>query len=175
MRFDLSRDLIEKAQGLTRDVLREVIYYDSTTGGMYWRHGSRGRLPWVAAGGVRADGYVLIAIAGKHYYAHRLAWLYVHGEMPKGVVDHIDGNPLNNAIANLRVVDKRGNAENMRAATSASKTGYLGVYKRGDTGRYAAQIKVAGRRLSLGCFGTAEGAYEAYIKAKRELHTRSFL
>ena len=34
-------------------------------------------------------------------YAHRLAWLFVYGEMPSGKIKHIDKNKANNAIDNL--------------------------------------------------------------------------
>lgn len=46
--------------------------------------------------------YILVGIDGKQYYGHRLAWLYMTGEEPKDIVDHKDGNGLNNKWENLR-------------------------------------------------------------------------
>lgn len=57
-----------------------------------------------------------------------------------------------------------------RCATKKSSTGYLGVYLRSDTGKYAAQITIDGLCRSLGSFPTAELAYEAYLRAKRAGH-----
>ncbi|MEJ5030049.1 HNH endonuclease [Comamonas sp. MYb69] len=160
---------------MTQEVMKQVLYYDKVSGCMYWRHAAKGRKAWAKAGCSRGDGYTVVSISGRFFYAHRLAWLYIYGNMPSGIVDHIDGNPSNNSIGNLRLVDKRGNAENMQRATRASKTGYLGVYLRSDTRRFATQIKADGKRHSLGCYASAEEAYAAYLKAKRELHPRGRL
>lgn len=46
-------------------------------------------------------GFISIHVDSELYTGHRLAWLYVHGEFPKGHLTHIDGDKTNNSIANL--------------------------------------------------------------------------
>ncbi len=85
------------------------------------------------------------------------------------MVDHKDGNPLNNRWANLRLADESLNGQNQRRAHRDSKTGLLGVFPKRD--KFAAQITTPdGRRHTLGSFKTAEAAHAAYIEAKRKLH-----
>lgn len=93
---------------------------------------------------------------------------------PKGsMVDHINGDPLDNRRTNLRIVDARGNAHNQRKAHRNSKTGFLGVDhlpSKYPNRPYRAQIKVGGKKLHLGQFETPEAAHAAYVEAKRVLH-----
>lgn len=161
---------VTMAAHISREELREKVYYNAETGMFLWRNAAKGRKPWAAAGCRRTDGYLVLHVGGRFCYGHRLAWLYIHGEWPDGLIDHIDGNPANNAISNLRIASRRTNAENRKGASTSSKTGYLGVYRRGDTGKFTAQIRVGDKRHTLGSYATAEHAYEAYLTAKRALH-----
>lgn len=104
-------------------------------------------------------------------YVHRLAWLYVHGEWPTEQIDHINQNPVDNRIANLRPADKSQNVQNIDAAYGSS--GYRGVSfdsRCGDGNSWRARIMVDGKSHSLGYYATAEEAHDAYLAAKRELH-----
>jgi hypothetical protein len=114
--------------------------------------------------GIRAGfhGYAYIGIEGHNHLAHRLAWLYVHGEWPTEI-DHIDRNRMNNAISNLRSVSKAENRHNVPTLK--------GYQQRGR--RYWARITAFGERRSLGVFDTPEAATEAYRRAKLELHPTS--
>ena len=58
---------------------------------------------WMKAGEIGSDGYLHIEIDGQDCLAHNLAWLYMTGEWPPGEIEHIDGDKLNNAWANLRL------------------------------------------------------------------------
>jgi len=48
-------------------------------------------------------------IGNKNYLLHKLAWLYVFGDFPKGWIVHVDGDGLNNKISNLMLVKTRRN------------------------------------------------------------------
>lgn len=154
----------------THEELLRQIYYDRVSGLFLWRHAAKGRKPWAQAGSTRDDGYLLVFINGRFQYGHRLAWFYVTGEWPVGLVDHKDGNPSNNAFSNLRLATKQTNAENLKGATKSNRSGFLGVHRRSDSGRFTAQITINGKCRSLGTFATAELAYAAYLVAKREGH-----
>ena len=106
------------------------------------------------------NGYRKIKFEGKQYLSHRVAWLLYHGRWPIGDIDHIDGNPSNNQILNLRDVSHSKNLQNRKSATSKNKTGFLGVVKRKN--KFAAHIHRNGKQIYLGLFLTAELAHQAY-------------
>ena len=55
------------------------------------------------AGYINSDGYRIITINGREYFAHDLAWLDMTGEFPKGEVEHINGNNNDDRWCNLRL------------------------------------------------------------------------
>lgn len=122
----------------------------------------------------KSNGYIAFCVDSTKYFAHRLAWLYVHGVWPSGDIDHIDGNRTNNRAANLRDVTRSTNLENIRSAKKHNKsTGILGAYLIKQTGRYTSRIKVKKTDIYLGVFDTAEAAHIAYVQAKKKFHTGS--
>lgn len=145
------------------DVLR-AYQYDPETGTFSWREGARARPP----GHTSPKGYLRIRVGMRYYPAHHLVWLVEHGAMPHGQVDHIDGEPSNNIITNLRVVAPVINSQNQRRAHTTSKSGLLGASPSHD--KWRAQIKVHGVSVHLGLFSTPEAAHAAYLEAKREMH-----
>ena len=125
-----------------------------------------------AAGHVRADdGYICIQIGGVPYFAHRLAWLYISGNWSVADIDHRDTVRSNNKFANLREAANFPNQQNLRKATRRSSTGVLGVFPSGNSStRFKASVRVAGKNLGLGTFGSKAEAHAAYIIAKRKFH-----
>lgn len=149
---------------LTQQELKKHINYNPETGVFTRVNSTR----WDFAGGDTGTGYKRISIKGKTYKAHRLAWLYVTGNMPDGVIDHINGIRDDNRFCNLREVTTKQNAQNMKSARRDNKSGYLGVNVEGS--KFSASIKVDGKKKYLGSYPTPEQAHEAYIQAKRQLH-----
>jgi hypothetical protein len=156
---------------LTVERLRELLHYDPYTG--VFKH--RSARAWYAAGAIAGRSgngrNCDVSVDGKRYAAHRLAWLYVYGKWPDQEIDHIDCNPRNNRISNLRDVSREINTQNQRVAHANNTTsGLLGVSLNKRSGLYRARIVVNKRAHSLGYFKTAELAHEAYVRAKRTMH-----
>lgn len=155
---------------LTQERLKEVLSYDQGTGLFSWRNDMRnGSKAGQAAGWVSVGGYVYIGIDRAHYRAHRLAWLYVHGEFPKFVIDHANGVATDNRISNLRPATQTQNMHNKRAAKS-SKTGVKGVCYCSSTGRYQVKITVDGKYKHIGRYDTVEEGAAAYAEAAKRYH-----
>jgi len=158
---------------ITLDQLRALLHYDPETGRFTWRVKTcRKVVPGAIAGYVKPEGYRIIRIDKRGYRASRLAWFYTTGKWPLGDIDHIDGNPRNNAFCNLRDVSTAGNIQNQRRAHTRNKTGgFLGVSKMKSSKRWRARICTNGVQTVIGWFDTPEEAHQAYVEAKRLHHS----
>lgn len=149
-----------KPAELTQERLKSLLRYDPDTGQFTWvvkRGNLRAGSP---AGGLNAAGYVQIMVDFKNHYAHRLAWLYVHGRWPEKDIDHIDGNKANNRIANLRDVSESVNGHNRRGANSNNQSsGLIGVKRNRD--RWSAAIVVERAQHHIGTFDSPDEAAQA--------------
>jgi hypothetical protein len=156
------------AQILTATRLREVLHYDADTGifaRLTKRQQSVGTVPKNPN-----HAYLNIGVDWKVYRAHRLAWLYVHGEWPKHQIDHINGNKLDNRIVNLRVATASQNKQNMKQARSDSRSGLIGASWYASGNKWRAAIQIDGKKKHLGYFDTAEEAHQIFMEAKRQHH-----
>lgn len=148
--------------------LREVLEYQPDTGMFFWKKAPSGRLPNQKAGGKDREGYIRIRIDNVKYAAHRLAWMYVHGDFPKNFIDHINGIKSDNRICNIRDVTRSENMQNINRPQG--KNAYLGVHLRKKNSKYQAKIGINGKQINLGDFSTAEEARNAYLDAKKIYH-----
>jgi len=145
------------------DNLHDVLSYDPETGEFTWKVSPAYNIPAGSRAGCPnpQNGHAYIRIGGKAYGAHRVAWFMTYGEWPREYVDHIDGNPLNNRIANLREASHKDNCRNRKGM----RQGLKGAYLRRKDGWYVAKIRVDGRLIHIGCFPTERQAHEAYVAA----------
>ena len=102
----------------------------------------------------------------KFYYGHRLAWFLHYGEWPTGEIDHVNGNPSDNRIANLRIATRLQQAANARKRRAGLKGAFR--FKRGP--KWTAQIRHDGVKHHLGVFEDERTAHEAYCEAARRLN-----
>ena len=113
--------------------------------------------------------YKVVEWLGRSIQVHRLAWLMYYGYYSQLVIDHIDRNPENIAINNLREVTYAQNSQN-RKTFSSNKLGIPGVSKRGS--RFVSRIIANGELVYLGSFSTSEEASAAYEEAKLKYHIK---
>lgn len=160
--------MLEKESHLTARDLRRILYFDYETG-LFYSHRSDLRK---AVGSTTAEGYVVIRVKGRDYMAHRLAWLYDKGRWPVGKLDHADGGRSHNRIENLREATQSVNMQNQRRAHRGSRSGLLGAHWHSQKQEFYAEIVVNKRKIHLGYFGgDAEAAHNAYLDAKRKVHS----
>lgn len=114
------------------------------------------------------SGYCLASVDYTTYKLHRLIWLWHYGKFPENHLDHIDGNPSNNKIENLREATDAQNIQNQRRPRANNKLGFQGVYK--VKNRYRAVVTTNGKGKHIGYFSTPEEAHKAYVLAKRKVH-----
>lgn len=155
---------------LTQDIVQRLLDYDPATGEFRWKLKRRGISTGKVLGTDNGFGYLRITVCGRSYYAHRLAWLYVHGYMPKQEIDHINGNKGDNRISNLREASPLQNAQNKRKAMSNSKSGHLGISWHERAGKWQVHICTCKKRKYLGIYDDIEEAKAAYAAAKKEQH-----
>lgn len=156
---------------LTTESLRELLHYDRDTGLFTWKVSKKGpgAKAGMVAGWTRPDGYVCLKVCQQKLFAHRLAWLFEYGCLPTFNLDHIDGNPSNNRISNLRDVPQQLNVHNIRRDKSGKTSGLPRGVKHNGRG-FSAQIRVVGKTRYLGQFKTADEAHRAYQSARASLH-----
>jgi hypothetical protein len=108
-----------------------------------------------------------VRILGKSYYVHRVIYKMLTGLEPE-IIDHIDGNPLNNKIDNLRSVDNQTNTKNAKRS-KANTSGHTGVSFAKTAGRWEAYIWKDCKKINLGLFDILEDAIAARKRAEVEL------
>jgi hypothetical protein len=155
---------------LTHDLVKERFDYDEKTGILTWKKCHLPNFVGKKAGHIRKDGYVHVHFKSSHHLAHRLIWLYVHGQHASTFIDHINRNRLDNRIENLRLVTTKQNNENKSKSQNKSSK-FKGVSFRKDVQKWTAQICSNYKHKHLGYFDTEELAYASYLKASKELHT----
>lgn len=151
---------MRRRDSLTADELRRLLTYDPSTGLFRWAVKRSGVRYGEIAGSFH--DYCRIRINRLEYKAHRLAWLYVHGRWPVGDIDHINGNPSDNRIENLRECSHAQNLTNTKLR-SDNTSRMKGVGKIRNLNLWRATFR--GRHI--GCFKTPEEAFAAYAEAAR--------
>lgn len=150
--------------------LKHAFVYDEDTGMFFHRRdGVNKKAMTPACSTNKAIGYKTIRVDGRNAYAHRMAWVYVHGKQPNRI-DHINGDRSDNRIVNLRSVTQSENLQNtVDKPQGGNELKGASFDKR--TGRYFAYIGHKGKTRHLGRFNSAEEAHQAHLVAKRSMHT----
>ena len=155
------------------DELKEILSYDPFDGVFTWISVSKFHSEKNGnVAGCENNGYHYVKIDSIRYKAHRLAWFYTHKEWPYGVIDHINGDGLDNRICNLRDVSQTINAQNHKE--TIKKNG-LPTGVSFCQGGFRARIQVNKKKLFLGVFAKLSDAHGAYKKARSMYHNAPVL
>ena len=153
---------MSKTNCITQEKLKEVLDYNNELGTFTWKVSKANRIKVGSVAGCKNNlGYILIRIDGKIYLAHRLAWLYTYGNFPLNCIDHINQVKDDNRICNLRDVTVSENMQNQSQVLGYTKSG----------SKYKATIRINNILHQLGSYITEKQARQAYLNAKKRLHT----
>jgi len=163
-------------KGLTTEILRELLDYNSETGVFTWRNRERhwfkteggfkrfhnlyaGKVAGTVRKGV--TGYLTprITLFGKLWQAHRLAFIYMGEALPKQV-DHLNRDSMDNRWCNLAASSAKENMKN-KSMFSNNTSGVTGVSWSKGMGKWRALVGVNGRLKHLGYFQDLAEATEA--------------
>lgn len=158
------------------EYLRDSLDYNSSTGSLTWKRRDEMSKSWntkfsgkLAFNTASSDGYKRGRINNKEYLAHRVAWAIYYGEWPSSDIDHIDRNPSNNTISNLRLATPSNNQWN-KSKCKSNTSGYKGVTWSKDKKKWMARCSAHGKEKFLGYFDDARSASEAYCTYSKDKH-----
>jgi hypothetical protein len=153
-------------QIITQEFLHKM--YEYRNGVLYKKPQSKRSKSNLIAGTIRKDGYVRLSINNKLYYSHRFIYMMFYGEMPIQI-DHIDGNPSNNKIENLRKANNFQNSLN-KSITKANTSGYKNVYWHKSASKWSVEIKAYDKKMYFGVFEDLELADLVAQEARAKYH-----
>lgn len=153
----------------TPEELRQLLRYEPETGRIFLKcNVGRAVAGEPALTTIDSAGRLRGRVGGRIYLAHRVAFALHFGRWP-GIVDHIDGDPTNNILSNLRECAHRQNMCNRKAARNSSSK-YLGVSHDKRDRIWRAEIRKDGKSIKLGSFAYELSAARAYDAAAKSLH-----
>lgn len=143
---------------ITTQYLKEI--FDYQDGNLIWRINKGRSKIGTKAGSDNGKGYFQIKIDQKMYLLHRMIWLWHGKELPEQL-DHIDRNPRNNKIENLRAVTASQNQWNTKKSDG-------GVSFHKASNKWRARIKIHKKEIYLGVFEDFEQAQQVREEAARK-------
>jgi hypothetical protein len=114
------------------------------------------------------NGYLAIKLFGQPYLEHRLIWVW-HGNQLNATIDHIDGNPLNNKIENLRMASHSENMRNTKMR-SDNKSGVKGVSWCKTKRKWKVQLWFGNKQHYLGRYDSLDMAKHSVETARLKHH-----
>jgi hypothetical protein len=163
----------------TQKELKTILNYDEGTGLFTWKSRPREMFnsqrycnSWNTKYAEKNAGYInnvglpMIALCKNTFKASRLAYIYVHGDIADGQVDHINRNILDNRISNLRHVSRVENLRN-KNVYKCNSSGVAGVTMHKRINKYQVYIRVNKKDIHLGYYTDLRKAAEARYEAEK--------
>lgn len=167
--------MARQARRLTRARLYYLFRVDLVAGRLFWKNPSKYHpdLAGTEAGFARKSrngkSYWIVKIDGLPHGRGHLIFLSARGRYPRPLLDHRDGNSLNDKPDNLRDATITQNAWNHKKHRRRIDLP-MGVRINNSSGRYGARISFNGKQIHLGSFATAIAAQKAYLAKRHELY-----
>jgi len=142
--------------------------FDYRDGKLFYRHDLPTKMKAGDEAGCYSSPYCYITIERKQYLLHRIIYLWNHGNLPK-MIDHINNDPSDNRIENLRAANFSQNNHN-RTINKNSSSGVKGVYLHKPSQKYLARIKKNNAYVYIEYFDNLEEARNAIYIARERIH-----
>jgi len=111
----------------------------------------------------RGRGYLDARIDGKIRPIHRIvAENFINGYSSKCIIDHINGNPSDNRLSNLRILTHKQNTRAYNRPTKGAASKFRGVWWHKKNEKWIAEIRPNGKKIHIGCFKNEEDAAKAF-------------
>ena len=155
---------------LTQKHLKTILHYDPVNGHFTWLdHPSKRHKHWIGKrAGSSLGRYRYINLYNKRFKEVELAYLYMTGKFPSGIVDHKNRCGLDNSWDNLRVLSHADNLVNRKLPKRRYLNMPVGVYPE-TWGRYRASCRVDGKTKHIGTYDTPELSHDAYVSYVRSI------
>lgn len=154
---------------MTQDDVKRLFEYRD--GVLYWKEPPAThahKLGRSAGTYSRAHNRIKIQYNGRIYGAHQLIFLMFYGYMPK-IIDHIDRDPMNNRIENLREATFSGNAQNARVRKDNS-SGVKNVCWHKRANKWSVSVAKNSKIRHFGYYDDLELAELVALEARDKLH-----
>jgi hypothetical protein len=127
----------------------------------FWQRSLRDKAGRLAPTTTMNKGHLQVSVAIRgtpmKYLVHRIVWALAHGEYPRADIDHIDNNPANNALSNLRLATRSQNTRNaVRRAPGLKGTSL-------KDGKWYAQVWDGTQSALFGPYETADQAHARWV------------
>ena len=151
-------------QVLTKEYLLWLFHYDRENGKLYWKNhwhqSTLTRFKGKEAGAIGKHGYKTVRIDGSSFLIHRLIF-FIENEGVIDLIDHINGDLLDNRILNLRAVNNRKNQQNQYRHRKGK---LIGTCYHIRAKRWYCSIRINKKDIYLGYSDTEIEAHQRYVQ-----------
>lgn len=156
-----------KAKDVQIDValIKATFFYCSDTGIIRWAIGRPKASVGNVAGSADSRGYINVMMDGHRLLGHRIAWAIYYGRWPAHQIDHINRDPSDNRICNLREATDSQNKANSIRMSGTTYSRLKGACWDKKKKKWFACIRLPSGRKYLGYFDREEEAHAAYAAA----------